>query len=455
MPASQRYTLSELNNEIKDTLSENFRESLWVVAEIARVTPNYSGHTYMDLVEKRGSETLAQAKATIWRSNAKILAEYASAAGQPLKQGVQVLLLVRLEYHPVYGLSLNVLNIDANYTLGEMARRRQEVIIRLQAEGLFDKNKTLELELVPQNVAVISSATAAGWEDFRRRIEDNPYGYLFKLTLYNAMVQGDGAEASVMAAFKKIIVEQRVHKFDVVVVIRGGGGVVDLSCFDNYNVAMTIANCELPVITGIGHERDTAVADMVSYHRADTPTAAAEYLISRVNNFDYTLQEVTNDLVDITKSLLINRGVEFNAITTRLLSASRSQLDAATIRLDQSTFAFGSVINRVTGEELRVVTRLSARMEMRSADYIPAKHRELESLILRLGTSTNRHMDRSKQLLDKTEQSVLLRDPKEILSRGFTITRVNGKPIRSQSEVVPGARLETILSDGTVISTAE
>jgi exodeoxyribonuclease VII large subunit len=443
--------LSELNLAIKDALALNFDETIWVVAEVARINANYSGHAYLDLVEKRGSETLAQAKATIWRSNNRILTEYANAAGQPLRPGIQVLLLVRVDYHPVYGLSLNVQEIDPSYSLGEMARRRQEVIDRLQTEGLLDLNRRREMALVPQKIAVISSATAAGWEDFRTRLTNNPYGYGFTLTIFPSILQGDGAEASLLSTLQMI--ERDPSKFDAVSIIRGGGGVVDLSCFDSYLLARAIALHPLPIITGIGHERDTSVADLVAFHRAHTPTAAAEYLIALVGQFDTALSEVTDRVVNLAKSLVDNCRLELAKVTADLLGASQAKLRLSAAEFDALLHRGSAAIRARTNGHLGTITGLATRVEMRVLDYCKEPEARIFAIAGRIGTAASRRLERAGAELEQISNTVRLRDPNDVLRRGFSITRLNGRAIRSINELTPGLNVETQMHDGVVIST--
>lgn len=445
--------LSELNLAIRDVLSESFRESLWVVAEIARVNANYSGHTYLDLVEKKGAETLAQAKATIWRFNNRLLAEYADVTGQPLKPGIQVLLLVRVDYHPVYGISLNVQEIDPSYSLGEMARRRQEVIDRLQLEGLIDRNGQHALSEVPQRIAVVSSATAAGWEDFRSRLQNNLYGYAFHLTLLPSLLQGDGAEASILAALKTA--ERTLSEYDVVAIIRGGGGVVDLSCFDSYPLARAIATFPLPIITGIGHERDTSVADIVAFHRADTPTAAAEYLIERVARFDGVLETVTDRIANLAMSLQSRWLLDLTSTTAALMEVSQRRLKSASSEFDELLHDASLAVRTRVDSNMQTLTELATRVNIRAQDYVVDHDRVIATANSRLVSGTAIYFERISARLEGIQNTVRLRNPEDVLRRGFSITRINGKAVRSVLDIGVGSIIETALHDGSVTSRVE
>ncbi len=450
MTTSHSLRLSEFNLCIRDTLALNFDEPIWIVAEVARINANYSGHTYIDLVEKRGAETLAQAKATIWRSSSRILTDYAGATSQPLRAGIQVLLLVKVDFHAVYGLSLNVIEIDASYSLGEMARKRQEVLDQLIAEGLLDRNRALELAIVPQRIAVISSATAAGWEDFKSRLANNPYGYGFACTLFPATLQGEGAEASIVACLKQI--QNDLEEYDAVTIIRGGGGVVDLSCFDSYLLARTIAIFPLPVITGIGHERDTSVADIVAFHRADTPTAAAEYLIARVGQFDLAVSEVTDRVVELAVNLLNSRRLDMANLTANLLGAAQRRLNSANSEFDELLQRSSVAVRTRVNGHLQTVTELATRFDLRTRDYRRDHDARLAEASGRLIAATTLRFERTVGELDRISNTVRLCDPADVLKRGFSITRVGGRAIRSVKELPNGTTLDTTLQDGSVTS---
>jgi exodeoxyribonuclease VII large subunit len=448
LPAARQFRLAELNQAIKTVLTESFDEAVWVVAEIARVNANYSGHTYIDLVEKRDSDLLAQAKATVWRTNNRILTEYAAVTGQPLRAGIQVLLQARVDYHPVYGLSLNVQEIDPGYSLGEMARKRQEVIDRLVAEGLIDRNREQILALVPQRIAVISSATAAGWEDLKSRLENNLYGYGFEVTLITATLQGDGAEASILAALRLA----EAADYDAVLIIRGGGGVVDLSCFDSYALSRAVALFPLPVITGIGHERDTSVVDMVAFHRADTPTAAAEYIIGKVADFDFALTSVTERVATLATNLLKDVQLELNGVAAAFMEGGRRGVAEAVAGFDDLTMRAAAAVRSRVGARTQDVIRLAVRIDLRARDYTKEHVRQLAASAAALGAGAARSMERATVKIGRIENTVRLRDPADVLRRGFSITRLHGKAVRSVAALKSGADMQTELQDGTVSS---
>jgi len=319
---------------------------------------------------------------------------------------MKIMLLAVVNFHEVYGLSLNIRDIDPTYTLGEMARKRKEVIERLRKESLLELNKGLLLPLVPQRVAVISSPTAAGYGDFFNQLDNNRYGYQFVRVLFPALVQGTDAEGSIIGALRKIAKYR--HLFDVAVIIRGGGSAVDLNCFDNYALAAQIARCPLPVITGIGHEKDDTVADIVAHTRMKTPTAVAEFLVSGLRSFEDGVIEIQNRITRYTGRLLQD-------VRYRLHSLARQ---------------LGYVPGRAVSAQLN----------------------KLLLLLSSLRNFANQRIQKTDYTLDSTERALRLLDPVNVLKRGYSITRHEGKILKDASLVSKGAELDTTLYKGNIVS---
>lgn len=404
------YTLYELNAIIRSAISDAFPETCWVIAEIAECKCNQRGHCYLDLVEKENDKTIAQMRAVVWAYEYRRLGQkFEGAAGESLKPGMRVMLLVAVSFHEVYGLSFNVKDIDPTYTLGEMARKKREVIERLKREGLIDLNRELPLPLVPQKIAVISSPTAAGYGDFFEHLDNNPHGFKFIHVLFPALMQGEEAERSVLSALSKI--KRRGHHFDVVVITRGGGSATDLSCFDSYALASQVARFPLPVITGIGHEKDDTVVDMVAHTRMKTPTAVAEFLITGVRSFEERILEIQNRLLMYTE---------------RLLKDERHKLQGMAQKL-----AF---------MPLRTVTISQNRLVL--------LQRDLENRVKQLIQSEDGKLVNS-------EQAVRLLDPANVLRRGYSITHLNGKTVKDASLVKRGDVIKTRVHSGEITSIVE
>lgn len=402
-------TLQELNGRVKSTLQFEMPDAYWVQAEISGISPSGQGHCYLELVQKdtTGRTFLAKAKANVWRNTWLKLKPYFEAeTGESLKVGMKVLLQVTVTFHEVYGYSLVVWDIDPTYTMGDMARRRKEILDQLAKDGVIGLNRELEIPMLPQRIAVISSATAAGYGDFCNQLANNAYGFRFYVNLFQAAMQGDDVERSVIAALDAVAA--RMDDFDVVIIIRGGGAVSELSCFDSYNLAYNIANFPLPVITGIGHERDDTVADVVAHTKVKTPTAAAEFIISRVFDTAQALESLARRMGD--------------AITGRM--------NAETVRLERLAQKLPSLFAVLKVRNEQMLENIWNRSVNGMRNLLTVKNHRLELL----------------------EKSIAAADPALILKRGFSLTRCNGHVVSRASDLKPGDRLTTVLADGTVES---
>ena len=405
MIAAQYITLSELQRRVRQVLEERFALPLWVSAEIAEVKVNYSGHCYLELVEKGEGDGVpkAQARAVIWRSQyARIAAYFEAETGQRLAAGMRILAKATVNYHELYGFSLQLLDVDPAYTLGDMERQRQQTIARLQAEGVWEMNRQQAMPAVVQRIAVVSSSRAAGYQDFCNELAKSPYR--FCLTLFDAVVQGAAAEDSIVDALSRIAAAGEA--FDAVVMIRGGGSSSDLNCFNAYRLCNHVAQFPLPVVTGIGHDKDTSVADLVAHTALKTPTAVAAWLVERMAQADGYLAwsglQLGNAALAITHSAAVGLerlGAALAQQSQRLLQEGRSRLDRA--------------------EE----TLLAA-----PADLLRGHDRRLAAA--------------SELLLSYSVERVL--------RRGFAVVRRGGEALRSAEGLAPGDRLDITLADGEV-----
>lgn len=384
-------------------------DAYWVQAELSEVREAYNGHCYIELVQKaeQGNSFIAKARGTIWANIYKMLKPYfENATGQSFTAGIKVLLQVSVDFHEQYGLSLTVHDIDPTYTLGDMARRRREILMQLEAEGVLTLNKELPMPQVPQRVAVISAAGAAGYGDFCDQLMSNPYGFVFYPRLFPAVMQGDRVESSIIEALDCIAAES--DQWDVVVIIRGGGATSDLSGFDTYLLAANCAQFPLPIITGIGHERDDTVLDVVAHTRVKTPTAAAEYLIARLVD----AAEQLSELVDVLTN---------------------------------------SVTERMHREENRL-TQLAARLPSLFTLVNTRQQHRIEQLEQRMHTALQQTLVKQSHRLQLIEKIVEGASPQLMLQRGYTITRCDGKVVSSASSLPKGSVLTTEFADGEVQS---
>ena len=426
----QGMTLYELNGLVRQTLELTLDEEYWVQAEIAELRVNR--HCYMELVQKeaRGGGIVAKARAQVWANRwAFIKPMFEEVTGQTLAAGMQVMLKVGVTFHELYGYSLNVTDIDPTYTLGDLARHRQEILRQLAEEGIDTMNKELPLPRLLQRIAVISSASAAGYGDFCNQLNNNQRGLAFKTELFQAVMQGNEVENSVVNALNRIAA--RLDEWDVVVIIRGGGATSDLQGFDSLLLAENVAQFPLPIITGIGHERDDTVIDLIAHTRVKTPTAAAEFLIHHQEQELDTLEDLSARLTDRISQLLYDE-------TTRLkMLASKIPMLFSTVK---------------AREEVRL-HRLSASMANSSIQHLEQAKGRVELMNQQLALYTSALLQGQRKHIELMESKLQSAHPNRILQLGFSITRVGGKALKDVDEVKEGDEIETTLASGTFKST--
>lgn len=423
---NQPLSLFELNALVRKSVKLCLSDEYWVQAELSDVRTNYSGHCYLEFVQKdpRGNALVAKARGMIWSNIYGMLKPYFEReTGQTFTSGIKVLVKVTVDFHELYGYSLTVIDIDPAYTLGDMARRRKEIIRRLEEEGVLTLNKELEMPLLPQRVAVISSATAAGYGDFCNQLLNNADGLVFYPYLFAAVMQGDKVEASVIAALNAIYKE--VDRWDVVVIIRGGGATSDLSGFDTYDLAANCAQFPLPIITGIGHERDDTVIDMVSHTRVKTPTAAAEFLINR-------MRETASDLERYI--------TYFHQTIPERIAHSKERLEQWVARIPSR------VQMRLQHERFRQ-ERMAVRMNTAWQTRLLREEYRLK-LEQRLATAIDARLQRERHRLQLAQSQVEAASPELLLKRGYSLTLKDGKVVTDASALHPGDVLTTRVAKG-------
>ena len=422
-------TLYEINSLVRQTLELTLDAEYWVQAEIAELRVNR--HCYMELVQKdaRGNGIVAKARAQVWAQVwAFIKPMFEETTGQVLSAGMQVLVKVQVTFHELYGYSLNVTDIDPTYTLGDIAKRRQEILQQLRDEGIDTMNKELPLPRLLQRVAVISSASAAGYGDFCNQLNNNQRGLAFKTELFQAVMQGNEVEKSVIQALNRIA--NRQDEWDVVVIIRGGGATSDLQGFDSLLLAENVAQFPLPIITGIGHERDDTVIDMIAHTRVKTPTAAAEFLIHHQEEELDMLEDLSARLTGQINLLLQNE-------TNRLkLLASKIPVLFSTVK---------------AREEMRL-HRLSAAMANSSIQNLEQAKGKVALLEKQMGLYASQRLQNEGRRIELLESKLEGASPQRILRLGFSITRVGGKAVKDVNEVKEGEEIETTLASGTLRS---
>ncbi len=398
-------TLSELTDQIQHIIRSSFDAPQWIRAEISELRENPGGHCYLELVEKDDASDalLAKTKATIWASTYRMLKPYfESSTGQSLRAGLNVLVSVTVEFHGVYGFSLNIRDIDPTFTIGEMAARRLKIIRQLEEDGIVDMNKELPFPELPQRLAIISSSTAAGYGDFCDQLKNDSSHFAFYPKLFSAVMQGDQAEASIISALEKIY--EHIELFDVVVIIRGGGATTDLACFDSYELALNCAQFPLPIVSGIGHQRDISILDIVANSSVKTPTAAAELLISVMQDAENRMSNVVSDILHLVKS----------------------KVDVETRFIDQAQMRIKQTLRSCVLQKGHLLDRQRNRLQ--------------SSIRMQLLKQNNK--------LSLLEKNIETHSPQFLLKHGYTITTLNGKRITSSKQIKQGDQIRTYVGDG-------
>jgi exodeoxyribonuclease VII large subunit len=425
-------TLYELNHLVSKVIESEMPSEYWVEAELSECRES-RGHCYMELIQKdeRTATPIAKASAKCWANKWMLIRPgFERTTGQRLHAGMKVLLKVYAQFHEAYGFSWIVTDIDPTYTLGDMARKRQEIIRQLKEEGVFDLQKELQLPLFCQRIAVISSETAAGYGDFCNQLADNPYGFQFQTRLFPAIMQGEGVEQSIIAALERIFSFHIPQNFDAVVIIRGGGATSDMSGFDTLALAENVANFPLPIITGIGHDRDESILDMVSHIRVKTPTAAAALLIDHLKTVLDAINDAQEQIVRLAQQKLTShksRLSTFAEILPRLFTNVKTRQEA---RLDS----------------------LNSRMTTAIRQSIVTHQSLINALEVKMPILLDRRLMAEQHRLQLIEEKTKNLDPALLLKRGYSITLHNGKAVRSPQQLQSGDEIETRLANGTLRS---
>lgn len=425
-------SLYELNNLVRCTLESTMYDQYWIRAEISSMQVNR--HCYLELVQKdeHSHGIIAKARAQIWANKwFAVKNHFEHVTRQPLKAGMEVLVQVEVTFHELYGYSLNIVDIDPTYTLGDIARKRLEIIQALKDEGVFDMNKELPLPRLLQRIAIISSPTAAGYGDFCDQLLNNKQNLAFETKLFPATMQGNEVESSVINALNAIAKE--IDFWDVVVIIRGGGSATDLSGFDTLALGENVSQFPLPIITGIGHERDDTIIDMVSHTRVKTPTAVAEFLIHHQQEELEALEDLRDRLVSTTTEIMQEEKQRLTILTNKLPTLFEVFKSNENAKLDRTFLRLQSLIIQTTSEEKNSLDNKMRRLTSAVETFMTAQHHKLEMCQAKMDIS----------------------DPQRILNLGFSITRANGKAVQDASALQSGDIIETTFKNGKVISTVK
>ncbi|MFP4621193.1 MAG: exodeoxyribonuclease VII large subunit [Bacteroidales bacterium] len=448
-----KLTLLELNQRIKKTFNREFPYTYWVIAEISELKINRRGHCYLDLVEKDELEDkiVAKAKGIIWSYTFRMLKPYfETTTGRDFKEGLKILINVSVEFHELYGYSLHIHDIEPSYTLGDIARRRMEIIRKLEEEGIINMNQQLPMSHVPQKIAVISSNTAAGYKDFIEQLNNNPYGYIFYSKLFPAYMQGDEAESSIIEALEKIYHYENL--FDAVAIIRGGGAQTDLGCFDQYHLAANVAQFPLPVITGIGHEKDETVVDLVAHTKMKTPTAVADFFVSQAYEYEEYLLSLRDKVVEKTSQYINFENQRIRNLSSRIHPNVKSILEKAKNKLEIKNEKLVHTHRKFMDTHHQNLTTHSNKLIRASERSIQKNLLELKNFERNSRNLVTNYMKSQKKQVENLEKAKDYLDPKNVLKRGFSITQKKGQPIKSVTQVDNGDTIKTFLYQGKLIS---
>lgn len=402
------FSLLEVTKSIQKTLADRYQSLYWIKAEMNKLNHyKHSGHCYPELVEKKDGKIVAEIRSILWKSDyERINNSFLKLLNEPLRDGITILFQAGISYDPIHGLSLRIVDIDPAFVLGELEREKKESIFKLHQEGLFDANKRLPFPIIPKHLAIISVETSKGLSDFYKIINNNPWGYKIQTTLYPALLQGDKSIPSIIKQLA--VIANRTEAYDAVAIIRGGGGEVGLSSYNNYNLAKAIAIFPLPVLTGIGHSTNETVSEMVAFKNAITPSELADFLIQKFHNFAIPLDRLQEQLI--------------------FLSTNKFELEKSKLQNFAQSLTWTS--KNILQQENHNISIQSQRLQLFSQHFLKEKQAELANI----------------------SRLIKMADPTQLLKRGFSITRVNGKAVQSIHEVKKDDVIETIFVDGNIQS---
>jgi exodeoxyribonuclease VII large subunit len=447
------FSLLEVLKSIQKTLSDRYTSSFWIKGEVNKLNLYaQSGHCFPELVEKKDGRVIAELKSVLWRDDYnRINSQFLEVLHEPLKDGITILFSARIQFDPVFGLSLRITEIDPWYSLGELEKEKRLSISRLQAEGIFDQNKNLDFPLLPKRIAIISVETSKGYSDFMKIMNGNSWDYRFFSMLFPAFLQGDKAVPSILNQLNRI--KKVIAHFDVVAIIRGGGGDVGLTCYNDYELAKTIALYPLPVITGIGHSTNETVTEMVAYKNAITPTELADFLLQHYHEFSVPLQEAENTLVQKANRLIREEKTSLINLAKYLRSITRS-----TISNDKQSieFASKSLLQYSRSELLKSETMLiqfRRQLSLSGNRLISSNRDNVEQQQNTLVAGSRAHVKQRSRDLQNMEKIISILSPMQILKRGYSFTTVNGKLVTTINDINKGDKIITTVADGSIAST--
>jgi exodeoxyribonuclease VII large subunit len=452
--ARQIFTLKQVAASIRKTIEERYQKLYWVKAEMHKVNRYPSGHAFPELVQKEGDKIVAQMTGTIWSQHfERINKQFIQVVKQPLKEGTNLLMQVKITYSEIFGLSLQIVDIDPSYSLGELQREREETLKKLQKEGLLNANQQLDFPVLPQRIALISADTSKGYSDFMKVIEQNPWGYKFFTMLFPAYLQGDVAVASILEQLGRI--RKVLLHFDIVVIVRGGGGEVGMTCYNNFELCKEIATFPIPVLTGIGHSTNLTVAEMISFRNAITPTELGEFLIQAFHEFSVPVQDARKLLRDHARRLMEYSRNEFNNETKHFRNAAQLYLNRSGQELHNASRTIQGQAKTLLGRQREALKSKENDLKMKGIRSLKEEGLELVEYVEKVRSLSLRSIEiKSKELASQIAMVRIL-DPLNILKRGFSITTYKGRTISKEMEIEPGSKLNIITHQYAIVANVD
>ncbi|HEX6225338.1 MAG TPA: exodeoxyribonuclease VII large subunit [Chryseolinea sp.] len=446
------FSLIEVTTSIQKTISDRYRTVFWVKAEMNKLNHySHSGHCYPDLVEKTDGKVIAQMKSNLWKSDfERINHNFLQVLKEPLKDGIKILFCASVTFDSFHGLSLRILDIDPSFSLGELEKEKRDTLQRLKAEGIFNNNKFLTLPVLPQRIAIISVETSKGYSDFLNVIDNNPWHYKFFKFLFPSLLQGEKSVPSIIGQLRRI--KKITRHFDIVAIIRGGGGDVGLSSYNNYALAKEIALFPIPVLTGIGHSTNETVAEMVSFKNAITPTELADFLIQKFHDFSMPLKKSEEVILDRAKRILLDERLRFKNFMKYFRSVANGKLQRSKMEImgqSDAVLRQSRFLVRRNGEML---TDTVLDLEQSIKSFLEDSREEYRNVVEETKSASVKFLKHKKETLERTEKNVGILDPINILKRGFSITLYNGRALKSHIDVKPNDLITTVLAEGRLES---
>jgi len=451
MEEKQIFTLAQVATSIKKTLENRYNQLYWIKAEMHKINRYPSGHAFPELVQKEGEKIVAQLTGTIWKQQLeRIQKRFVEVVKEPLKDGLTVLFLGKIVFSETFGLSIQIMDIDPSFSLGELQKERDETLKKLAQEGLLNKNQLLSFPLLPKRIAIISGDTSKGLSDFLEVLLHNPYQYAFKTTLFNALLQGDVAVESIIQALNTI--KSSLHRFDIVVIVRGGGAEVGMTCYNQYKLCKEIAEFPLPILTGIGHSTNLTVAELIAFRNEITPTKLAEFLVQTFREFDVRIQELTSNLRDMCMLKIERAQQQVIQLSHAFEKSSKHLVQQFSFSLHTAQHQAVQVALNVLHREKIDLTRLQNEVSYSTIEQLRNGAFQLERKQYDLALFTSKITEQQYRQLESFASKVDLLNPLHIVNRGFSIVRRNGKVVSRDNKPEIGEEIELTSAIGDMKS---